>query len=285
MSFTRRRGPAGTAAVLAFVLLPGLKAASQFLPAETAEGAVWEEFLKSARIAGEEQLGGPDATTRPWKLSLEKGGRSRFGLWKDVDVSEGGLVDAWRHEIAAYRLDRLLGLDMVPPTVERRRGGVKGSLQLWIDETANLKKKTGDGTAVPAAKSDAWNRRAFIQRAFDSLIGNEDRNANNILVTEDWRMLLIDHSRAFRTPRAAADSLIFGENGAFRTSDGGFYPLSPLPRALVERLGSLDAPKIREAVRPYLTRSEIEAVALRAGMILKEIQDIARRSGEAAAIY
>ena len=105
---------------LAFAAVLALSAAAggglQFLPGETAECAAWEEFLKAAKIVGDEQLGGPDATTRPHKLTLEKDGRTRCALWKDVDVSEGGLVDAWRYEIAAYRIDRLLGLDTVSYT-------------------------------------------------------------------------------------------------------------------------------------------------------------------------
>jgi len=283
MSSTPLRKPLAFAAVLALAAAAG--AGLQFLPGETAECAAWEEFLKSAKIVGDERLGGPDATTRPHKLTLEKNGRTRFALWKDVDVSEGGLVDAWRYEIAAYRIDRLLGLDMVPPTVERRVGGVKGSLELWVDDAPNLKKKTADGTAVPVEKQAEWNRRAFIQRAFDSLIGNEDRNANNILVTADWRMLLIDHSRAFRTKKEFTERLTFGERGLFRAPDGSPYPLAPLPRLLVDKIRALDADKIRDAVRPYLTKNEIAAIVLRAALVVKEIEEIARLRGEDAAFY
>jgi hypothetical protein len=269
----------------ACALLLAALGSPQFLPTEAAQDAAWEEFLKSARISAEEQMGGPDATTRPWKLSLEKGGRSRLGLWKNVDVVREDLVDTWRYEVAAYRLDRLLGLDLVPPTVERRVKGEKGSLQLWVDGTATLKKKTGDGTAVPAERAPAWNRLAFLQRAFDSLIGNEDRNANNILVTDDWRMLLIDHSRSFRTKKAFTAQLVFGERGLFRAPDGSPYPIVPLPRGFFEKLKALDEARVREAVRPYLTKSEIWAVLLRAGVLVKEIEDVARLRGEAAALY
>ncbi|MBM3311356.1 MAG: hypothetical protein FJY80_07595 [Candidatus Aminicenantes bacterium] len=283
MFSTRPRALPGLAAACVLLLAAG--GPPQFQPAEAAEAAAWEEFLKSAKITAEEQMGGPDATTRPWKVSLEKGGRSRFGLWKNVDVAREDLVDTWRFEVAAYRLDRLLGLDLVPPTVERRVKGEKGSLQLWVDGTLSLKKKTGDGTAVPADKAPAWNRLAFLQRAFDSLIGNEDRNANNILVTEDWRMLLIDHSRSFRTKKTFISQLIFGERGLFRAPDGSPYPIVPLPRVFYEKLKALDETRVREAVRPYLTKSEVVAVVLRAGVLVKEIEDVARLRGEAAALY
>jgi hypothetical protein len=269
----------------ALSLLLAAAGGGQFLPPEVAEHAAWEEFLKSAKITGTEQLSGPDATTLPKRLTLEKDGRRRFGLWKNVDINESGFADTWRYEIAAYRMDRLLGLDMVPPTVERRVAGEKGSLQLWMDATLTLKKKTGDGTSVPADKTADWNRQAYVQRAFDSLIGNEDRNANNILVTEDWRMLLVDHSRAFRTRKPYADELVFGSRGLFRAPDGSPYPIAPLPRALFEKIKGLDAAKVRDAVRPYLVKGEIDAVVSRAALIVKEIEELIRQRGEGAVLY
>ena len=35
-------------------------------------------------------------------------------------------------------------------------------------------------------------------RVFDELIQNRDPNAGNLLWTSDWKMWLIDHTRAFR---------------------------------------------------------------------------------------
>jgi hypothetical protein len=258
---------------------------AQFLPTETAGNAAWEEFLKSAKITGSEQLGGPDATTRPQKLALEKAGQARFGLWKNIDSTEGGVVDTWRFEIAAYRLDKLLDLGMIPPTVERRVAGEKGSLQLWIDNTASLKRRTGGGTGVPADKMPAWNRMAFLQRAFDCLIANEDRNANNILVTEDWRMLLIDHSRSFRTKKPYTERLVFGAGGLLRAPEGNPYPLAPLPKAFFEKLKALEAGAVREAVRPYLTKPEIDAGLARRDLIVREVEDLIRRDGEDKVLY
>ena len=73
--------------------------------------AALEAFLKTAAIVDSVQLSGPDATSRPWKLTLVKDGVRRFGLWKNIDTDAFGAPDRWRYEIAAYRLDRLLGLD------------------------------------------------------------------------------------------------------------------------------------------------------------------------------
>lgn len=265
--------------------LAGVGPAAQFLPDEAAAGGQWEEFLKSAKITGSEQLGGPDATTRPRKLTLEKDGRSRFGLWKNVDFAEGGVVDAWRFEIAAYRMDKLLDLGMVPPTVERRVAGEKGSLQLWVDRAATVKQRTAEGKTLPAEQAAAWNRRAFLQRAFDSLIANEDRNANNTLVTDDGRTILIDHSRTFRSKKPSADRLVFGSSGMFRAQDGTPYLMAPLPRSFFDKLKALDADALRNAVRPYLTKPEIDAVMVRRDLIVREIEDLIARDGEGKILY
>ena len=37
-----------------------------------------------------------------------------------------------------------------------------------------------------------------LVRVFDQLIGNIDRNVGNLLITSDWRIWAIDHTRAFR---------------------------------------------------------------------------------------
>jgi hypothetical protein len=230
-------------------------------------------------------LGGADAVSKPWKLTLEKNGRARFGLWKNIDGTEGGAPDRWRYEIAAYRLSLIVGVEMVPATVERRFNGEKGSLQLWMNDTASLKKLTQAGRAVPPERTADWNRAAYLQRAFDSLIAGIDRNANNILVTPDWRMILVDHSRAFRFDPPFGDGLLFGAAGLMKGPDGGSLPLWPLPRKFVDALRGLEAKAVKAAVKPHLTDREIKAVIVRAGRLLAEIDAAVAAKGEDKVLY
>ena len=206
-------------------------ALAQFKPDEVAEWLKWEEFLKAADITASEQLTGSDAVTKPYKLTLEKDGVVRFGLWKNIDGRPGGYVDSWKYEIAAYKIDRLIGLDMVPPTVERRFHEERGSLQLWVDSQMSLKKKEDDKIKTPSYKVYPWNLATYLERAFDNLIGNEDRHMNNILITKDWGLYLIDHSRTFRTSRKFTDQLIYRKGG----KEGDKLMLK-LPRVFVEKL-------------------------------------------------
>ena len=40
-----------------------------------------------------------------------------------------------------------------------------------------------------------------LVRLFDQLIYNIDRNIGNLMITNDWRIWAIDHTRAFRIAR------------------------------------------------------------------------------------
>jgi hypothetical protein len=274
-----------------FTLAMGLAAAAS-LPAapqiglSDADRASWEDFLGSAKITDAVQFASREAVTSPWKLTLTKGDVTRFGLWKNIDtgIDEGG-PDRWRFEIAAYRLDVLLGLDMVPPTVERDFQGRRGSLQLWMDNTESMKKRLA--REVPGASSGGtdWEAKGYIERAFDSLIANDDRNVNNILIGSEDRMILIDHSRTFRTAPPFDEKLVYGAASLMRTKDGSPLPFLKLPRAFVAKLRTLDSKSVREAVKKHLNGSEVRALMARRDLILKEIDTLIREKGEAEVLY
>lgn len=262
------------------VLVLAGPALAQFKPDEVAEWPKWEEFLKTANITGSEQKTGSDAVTKPYKLTLEKDGVVRFGLWKNVEGRPGGYVDFWKYEIAAYKMDRLLGLDMVPPTIERRFREERGSLQLWVESQMDLQKKEDDKVKTPSYKVYPWNLATYLQRAFDNLIGNEDRHMHNILITKDWGLYLIDHSRSFRTSKKFTDQLIYRKGG----KEGDKFMLK-LPRAFVEKLRGLTDASIRDAVGEYLTGDEIAACLKRRDLIIKEVERLIQQNGEAETLY
>jgi hypothetical protein len=255
-------------------------AATQFLPQEIAEDAKWEDFLATANIAKSEQMSGPEAVTNPYKLWLEKDGVERNALWKNIDVRTGKYTDSWKWEIAAYRVDRLLGIHMVPVTIERRFKEDRGSLQLWEESMMSLKKKVEDNVKTPPIKVFYWNRATYLQRLFDNFIANDDRHMNNILITKDWRMLLIDHSRSFRTSKTFTDKLIYRKGG----KEGDKF-MSELPRPLVEKLKELTVESLKNAVGEYLTDEEINACLKRRDLIIAEVNRLIKEKGEENVLY
>ena len=239
-------------------------ASAQFTPAELERRAYWESYLKTADIIHAEQpWGDEEARTNPWKLTLSKDGITRFAVWKDCDGEMRGFDESWRWEIAAYRLDKHLGLNMVPPTVERVFRGKRGSLQLWVESEWSLKKKVQKNIPTPPEKNESWQRAAWLQQAFDDLIGNEDRHMGNVLVTSDFRAILIDHSRTFRTSSRFTERLLYCQ-------DTGREPMvmRELPRCFVENLEALDAGILQDTVGDYLTKKEIRAVLKRRALLL-----------------
>jgi hypothetical protein len=258
----------------------GSAAPRQFLPDELAQRARWEEFLEKAEVIGQRQMTGREAVTEPWVLTLKLGDVTHRGLWKNAQGRMGGFWEGWQYEIAAYRMDKLFGLGLVPPTVERRFNGDRGSCQYWVDDCITIADKEAKRLRTPPIKVFGWNRATYLQRFFDNLIANEDRHKHQVLITPDWRMILIDHSRSFRTSGRFVKTLIFSAK-----NPEGPMLMSELPRAVVEKLKGLDFETIRAAVGPYLTDAEIRAVLIRRELILAEIDRLIQINGEDKVLY
>ncbi|MDH4197449.1 MAG: hypothetical protein OEW05_08595 [Candidatus Aminicenantes bacterium] len=265
---------------LTLVLAAAPFAAAQLTAEEVADQTKWEEFLLTAEVVGEEQISSRKAVTSPWILTLKKGDVTHRALWKNPEGRMGGFIEGWRFEIAAYRIDKLLGLNMVPPTVERRFRENRGSCQLWIEGCRSLRDIEDNKIRLPSIKNIPYNRSLYLQRLFDNLIANEDRHKGNFLFTADWRLILIDHSRSFRTGSRYTKGLINTEK-----SPGGPKVVRELPRVIVEKVKALTAETVRASVGEYLNDKEVEAILLRRDLILVEIDRLIKLNGEENVLY
>ncbi len=105
-----------------------------------------ENFLLRAKIVRSEELSIGITNSRRATLSLD--GRTHDAHIQTVDVLEHkaevrrrtvlAFRDSYRYNIAAYRLDRMLGLGMVPVSVERTVGGEKSAATWWVVRRDNL---------------------------------------------------------------------------------------------------------------------------------------------------
>jgi len=272
---TRRIILLGGWAVLGTMLWP------QFPPAEIARDKEWEEFMAAARMTVVRQMGESEGVTHPYKMELEKEGLKRFAIWKNPEGRLRGYPEGWMWEIAAYRLDRYLGLNMVPVTIERRFDGDRGSLQLWVEDTFPYS-DVAEGRVKPpeGPQADQFNLAGYLQRAFDNLICNEDRHSNNILLTRGWRLILIDHSRAFKINSRSGNPLVYSEE-----NKGFPATMDALPAVFLEKLKSLTPEILHRIADPYLTDREIGAVLVRRDLILKEIDRRIEKYGRSRVIY
>lgn len=275
-------GPRWRGLCLGFILVLAAApfAAAQLTAEEVADQLKWEEFLATSELIGEEQMSSRKAVTSPWVLTLKKGDVTRRALWKNPEGRMGGFIEGWRFEIAAYRIDKLLGLNMVPPTVERRFRENRGSCQLWIEDCRSLRDIEEQKIRLPSIKNLSYNRSLYLQRLFDNLIANEDRHKGNFLFTADWRLILIDHSRSFRTGSRYTKGLINSEK-----SPGGPKIMRELPRVIYEKVKTLTAEAVKAAVGEYINAKEVEAIMLRRDLILAEIDTLIKRNGEENVLY
>ncbi|MDI6848892.1 MAG: hypothetical protein QME69_03770 [Candidatus Saccharicenans sp.] len=267
-----------------FMLWVSISAArAQFTPEEINRREELEEFLLKARITGIRDLG--QGITLPIRVYLKKGEVEHSAVWKNPSGVINGYYEGWKYEIAAYRLDKLLGLNLIPPTVERRFQGQRGSLQLWVEHKYDLLEIVDNKIQLPGEGWEAVNleRMQYLARVFDSLIANEDRNLQNTLLTEDWRTILIDHSRSFRSDARFTKNLMYG----LRPLRPGGVPLpfKRLPARLVEKLEALTFDSLKRTVGSYLTTKEINSVLTRRDLILKEIQEMISAYGRDEVIY
>jgi len=270
-------------AVIVVCLWAGDRVLGQFTETERADYAKWEEFLKTATLVGEpEQLTGPLSVTNPWVLTLEKDGVKKRAVWKNVLGERiGGHKETWKGEIAAYRLNRYLGLNMVPPTVEREFQGKKGSCQVWTDSWNTMETIRAKKLNPPGPKVNPFYRALFLQRGFDNLIANEDRHQRNYLITEDWRMILIDHSRSFQTSKKFTTKLIYDEN----FKEGPNFIMAELPRTFFDTLKALTPEVIREVVGEYLTDEEIKTTIARRDLMVAWLNKRIEALGENKVLY
>ena len=112
-------------------------------------------------------------------------------------------------------------------------------------------------------------------RLFDELISNSYRSTrpefllttlwDNLLITGDWKISLIDHKAAFRSTRQLDDPA----------------GLVQVDRALFGKLRGLNI----ERLRAYLTEEELDGLEARRGLLVRHFDERIASSGEAAVLY
>jgi hypothetical protein len=208
------------------------------------------------------------------KVVLDKDGiwANSIFRWENV-VRRPGLStdrhfrDSYESELAAYKINEILGLYNIPPTVYREVEGRSGSVQLWMEKTTKEVDRRSKGTDPPDVTS--WNRQSHDMRVFDNLINNIDRNQNNILIDKDWNLWLIDHTRSF----AMDESLPSPEK------------VSRCSRNLYNALKQMDEGLVRETLASILSEEEVDAFFVRRELLIKLLEDRVAEVGEAEVFY
>jgi hypothetical protein len=225
----------------------------------------FEEFLRTAKI--ERTSGTGVGVLAPRHAHFEPGGLANGAAVKKVKPGKrDGFFESYKSEIASYKLDRLLELNMVPPTVEIRYEGEQASAQLWVENVKMLSDIQKQGVRDPDAAR--WNRQLHRAQVFDSLVGNIDPNAGNWLFDPSWNFIKIDCSRCF-TDTA---TLQFDIKKVVKKIDRQFF----------DRVKSLDRDAVRREISDLLTEAgAMTALFRRRDAIVKAFEELAKSQGEA----
>ncbi len=250
----------------------GIAPAQQPSPAADSER---EDFLLNAKVVRSRVVS--TGINRTQRVTLEYGAVTHDGHFNDVSVAmktfqgdrgtELNFKDDYKFNVAAYKLDRLIGLNMIPVYVERKVGGKSGALGWWVDDVQMMELDRHRKKIEPP-DSARWNDQMYQVRVFNELVYNVDPNLGNFLITKDWNVVMIDFTRAFRLHRT------------LRTPQN----LTRVDRRVYDGLKKLNGDDVQRVAGNYLSKPEIQGVLARRERILDFFDKQIASKGEAAII-
>jgi len=269
--------------LLLLLALPAVSYAQVAVAAPSAELSVDQirVFLKTAKVTKTRST--DKGVTAPKRLTLSDGTITHDAVFQAIDdhqhvanLGGGGrqastelnFVDSYKYNIAAYEISRLLGLDyMMPVYVERKWNGQTGSISWFVpalmDESERIKKK------VEPPNPTEWNQQMYRMRVFSSLLRDTDRNLTNVLITHQWKVIMIDFSRAFRLQ----PELLHQKD------------LAKIDRQLFAKLEALNKEDVQRATKDYLIKREIDAMMLRRDALVAHFKKLIADLGEEKVLY
>jgi hypothetical protein len=240
-------------------------------------------FLKNAKVVSSRPIG--KGVTGALRLTLSDGNVTHDAAFQSVDekasardIREGRkragellFVDSYRYNIAAWELSRILALDaMMPPTVERHYRGIIGALSWWVDDVLmDEAERERTKAGPPSGQLLVMVRERQRMMVFAELVYDTDRNKGNVIYTKDWRVVMLDFTRAFRT------------HPTLRMAQG----LASCDRNLLARLRTLTKEEVTQAVGSQLTPSEVDALLKRRELLVEHFDRLVREKGEKAVLY
>jgi hypothetical protein len=211
------------------------------------------------------------------RATLQQADFSHEAHLQTIDVSkaeyktpfgtEMNFRDSYKFNIAAYRLDRLINLNMVPVSVERNVKGETGSMTWWVDDVQMMERERFKKKIQPPSAFE-WMDQMHNVRVFNELVYNTDPNLGNLLITNDWRLRMIDFSRAFRT------------SPKLRTAEN----LGRIDQRVYDGLRSLTREKVEKELGPFLREPEMKGLLARKDRILEFFDAEIAEKGEARVI-
>jgi len=220
--------------------------------------ATFEQALRTAVVTKMEDV--PIGVTKPQRARVDPPAPVASFAWKVIPPGrKKGFFESYKSEIAAYELDKMLRLQMVPPIVERSVKGEKGAAIYWVDNTSRWDVKN-----PPKGPEPTWSRQLTRMKMFDLLVANIDRNQGNLIYDADFHLFLIDHSRAFTDKKDLK----------------GISPLAYVDRDLWTRMQALTIESLKAGLGEWVDDGELRALLTRRAEMAKVIGQMVAARGE-----
>jgi hypothetical protein len=248
----------------------GLSSYGKSQPANEEENEIngLEKFLREAGVVSVDKntVGG---RTAPWIVLLDDGKAKHRAFFKYVNSQRPlPAPDSYKYEIAAYELAKLLGIEIVPPVVEREIMGVKGSLQIFLERC--IKEKDRERKKLEPPEPQAFTNAMEEIKVFENLVYDECLDKDDIMVHMDnWKVCRVDFSEAFYPslePHRGCE-------------------ITRCSKKLYEGMHRLSDDVIRSAMNAYLNDEEINALIQRKKLIIEKINKLIEEKGKEAVIF
>jgi hypothetical protein len=256
-------------------LLASAAVSSALLSAQAVNPRPWigheaeiEDYLRTVEIVATGTT--PEGVLHPLKCTLPPGGPTQHLNFKAIPPGlYNGAQESYKSEIAAYEIDKILHLGMVPPTVEKTYNKKKGAAVFWIEGTKNFNAfpegKAGGAPTPPASKAEYWSIQLTRAKMFDSLIGNQDPNLGNWLVDDDWNLSIIDHSRS-----------LFGDMNFVHEKQ-----LNHIDSELWDKMKALTMEDLTAKLSMWMSKGDIKSILDRRDKFAKLIDALVKKNGAA----
>jgi len=258
------------------------------------------EAIRSARVLGRQNVG---STSVNLHLRLEGG---IDAAWKPRTTSHG---ESYRAEIAAYRLNRLLGLNRVPPAISRpiprsalrlardspvifdRDNTARGAAIYWVPvlrpsriDGAEDQERWGrwlrQGRTVPPEQSQRAEEISTLL-VFDFLTGNWDRwSGANVPMDAQGHLIYRDNNGGFEEPFV---------DGLLQRSRSLLHRTQRFRRSVIDRARAMTEASVRAEMAldpdrnaPPLNAAQIRSLLRRRDLLIEYVDGLARRHGEGA---
>lgn len=260
------------------------------------------DAIRTGRIIGRQNVGSTSVN-----FHLRLAGEIDAG-WKPRTSTHG---ETYRAEIAAYRLNRLLGLSRVPPAVSRsiprsalhlpatspvvseRDQTVRGAAIYWvpvlrdslIDRPREIERWSRWLTQGRTLPDDQRVRAEEISTllVFDFLTGNWDRwSGANVPMDAAGHLIYRDNNGAFEEPFVL---------GLMQHGMSQLRRAQRFSRSVIERARGLTEASVRaemaldgDPAHPPLTTSQIRSLLRRRDALIEYVDGLVRRHGEASVL-